>query len=130
MRSAGRARLISKNLSEAIHDPRLIEVIGRHFQLHAIPVGQTDEAFAHLAGNVGEYAMLVAEFNAEHSSGEHGSDFAFGFDYVINCHRINTAAPRGPVRGERRASSQGKQAFEKRFEPALTGRRAASIAYL
>ena len=85
-------------LPEAVDDARLGEVVGRHFELHAVTIGEADETLAHLAGDVGQDAVFVCEFDAEHGPGEHGGDFAFGFNNVIHCHKKYTAAPRGPVR--------------------------------
>lgn len=82
-----RASDFSESLSEPVDDARLAQVVRRHFQLHAVAIGQANEPLAHLSGDVRKNAVLVAEFDTEHGSREHGSDFTFGFDNVIHCHK-------------------------------------------
>lgn len=74
------------SLTEAIDDARLAEIVRRHLQLYAVAIGETDEAFPHLARDVGEDEVLIAELYAEHGSCEHGGDSAFSFDNFFCCH--------------------------------------------
>lgn len=93
---ARRARpIFERRLSEAVDDPSLGQIVRRHFQLYAIAVGETNEAFAHLPRNMRENTMLVAELDAEHGSGEDGGDFTFSFDNVVNWHKQDTASAAG-----------------------------------
>ncbi len=76
-----------KGLSQAINDPALVEVVRGHFELHAVAVGEADEAFAHLSGDVRENLVLIGEFDTEHGARENGDDLAFGFDKLGCLHR-------------------------------------------
>ena len=80
-RSQG-ATLNFVRLAEAIDDARLVQIVGRHLELHAVAIGQADEAFAHRARDMGQDRMIIGvrEGDSEHRAREHFSDFAFSFD--------------------------------------------------
>ncbi len=78
-----------KGLSEAVDDSAFIEVVRGHFEFDAVAIGEADEAFAHLAGDVREDLVLVRELDTEHGPGEDGDDFAFGFNKFVWLHRRN-----------------------------------------
>jgi len=65
-------------LSETVDDARLLRVVGRHFQFHAVADDETDEPFPHFPGNVGQNRVLCAiQLHTEHGPSEHGRDGAF-----------------------------------------------------
>ena len=66
--------------SEAVHDARLVVIVGRHLKFHGISNDETDETFSHFAGNVSENLVAVFEFDPEHRSGEDGRDVSFDLD--------------------------------------------------
>ena len=70
-------------LPEPIDDPRLREIVRRHFQLHAIARGETDESLAHFARDVREHEVLVRQLHAKHGSGEDGRYFTLDFDDIV-----------------------------------------------
>lgn len=45
-----------------------------HFQSDLIANDETDEAFAHFAGDMSEHFVAVAQFHAKHRSREHSTD--------------------------------------------------------
>jgi hypothetical protein len=83
-----------KGLSEAIDDSAFIEVVWGHFEFYAVAIGEADEAFAHLAGDVRENLVLVREFDPKHGPGENGNDLAFGFNKFVWLHNFFQACLR------------------------------------
>ena len=75
-----------KKLAETVNDAALGEVVGRHLHLHAITIGETNEALAHFSGDVCEHGMLVGELDVEHRSREYVRDLAFDFDCLFLRH--------------------------------------------
>jgi len=75
-----RAALPANRLVQPVDDPRLVDVVRRHLQLHPVSIRQADEALAHFARDMGENGMLVLQRDAEHGSGKHFGDLTFGFD--------------------------------------------------
>jgi len=75
--------------------------------------------------------MLVCELDAEHGSGEDGSDFTFGFDYFFNCHKFRHCRRlAGGAKGAARAGSAGCGCFQEalRVGPRpVEGRAASSV---
>jgi hypothetical protein len=53
-------------LTEAIYDPRLIDIVRGHFELHPIANGEADKTFPHFARDVGEDHVVIWEADAEH----------------------------------------------------------------
>jgi hypothetical protein len=74
-------------LTEPVNDPRLVQIVRRHLDFHAIAHRQANEPFPHLAGDVCEDDMLVPQFDAEHGPGEDGSNLSFGFDDFFYGHK-------------------------------------------
>ena len=74
-------------LTETVNDPRLVQIVRRHLDFHAITRGQPNEALPHPAGDVREDEVLVRQFDAEHRAGENGSDFSFGFNDFFYGHK-------------------------------------------
>ena len=58
-------------LPDPVDDACLVHVVGRHLHLHTVPGGQADEAFTHLARDMGEDEMLIREFDTEHRARKH-----------------------------------------------------------
>lgn len=54
-----------------------------HFQPDLIANDETDEPFAHFAGDMSENFVTVAQFHPEHGSGEHGADNTIKLDGLI-----------------------------------------------
>jgi hypothetical protein len=71
---------IQLSASQAENDARLVRVIGGHFQPDIVTDDETDKPFPHLAGNVGQHFVTVAQLDAEHGAGEDGGDGAVEFD--------------------------------------------------
>ena len=61
-------------LIEAIDDAGLGQIVGRHFELHAVAGGQADETLAHLAGDVREDLMAVGQLHPKHGARQHLGD--------------------------------------------------------
>ena len=70
-----RAALISVTLSK--NDPTLGEIVGRHFEMHAVADDRANAKFAHLAGGVSDDLVLVVEQDGEASIGKNFLDDAF-----------------------------------------------------
>src|SRR5206468_4100884 len=77
-----------------IDDARLVQIVRRHLDLHAVARRQTDETLAHFARDMGEHEVLVGEFDTEHRPGEHRGNFAFCFNSIIYTHNGTTDDPR------------------------------------
>lgn len=54
-----------------------------HFQPDLIANDETDEPFAHFAGDMSEHFVTVAQFYTEHRSSEHGTDDTIKFNGLI-----------------------------------------------
>jgi hypothetical protein len=70
-------------LLHAPDDPRLAQIVGRHFHPHAVAYRQADPTLAHLATDRGEDEMLVVEFYPEHGAGQNGFDTPFHFKVLF-----------------------------------------------
>jgi len=57
-------------LLEAERDSALGQVVGRHLHVHAVAGEDPDSVLAHLAGGVGEYFVVIVQFDPEHRIGE------------------------------------------------------------
>ena len=74
-------------LTEAPNDARFIQIVGGHFHFDAITDSETDEPFAHFAGDGGKDLMLVVEFDAKHRAGQHRKNPTFYFNVFF--HALN-----------------------------------------
>lgn len=81
-----KASILDRVLPEAVNDARLVQIVGRHLQLHPVAHGEADESLAHAARDVSEHGVLVCQFNAEHRSSEDCGDFSFGFNRGFYSH--------------------------------------------
>ena len=72
------------NSAKPPDDPRLVQIVGRHFHFHTVTDDEADEAFAHFAGDSGEDQVFISEFDPEHRAGEHGQDTAFHLDVFFH----------------------------------------------
>ena len=81
---------------ESKNDPGLVQVVRRHLEFHAVAQREPDETLPHLAGNMSQYLVLVCQLHAEHRAREHGFDFAFGLNRIVNSHKVKN------VRGKKR----------------------------
>jgi len=70
--------------TNAPDDARLVQIVGRHFHLHAVAHGEADKLFSHLAGDGRQHLMLVVEFNSKHRPGQDSQDFSFDFDVLFH----------------------------------------------
>jgi len=75
-------------LAESIGDPRLGNVVGRHFHSNAVAGGEADKMFAHLAGDMCQNLVLVVKDNAKHGSGQDSLNCPFQFDRLFGAHRM------------------------------------------
>jgi len=73
-------------LLQTINDPGLVQIVGRHFHLNPVTIGEADETLPHFARDMGENFMLIVQLNTEHGSCEDGDDFSFGFNDLFDCH--------------------------------------------
>ena len=69
-----------------VGDARLVEVVGRHFDVHLVADGDADEIFAHFAGDVRENRMAIRQLDPEHRSGQHLLDMAGQFNWLFFSH--------------------------------------------
>jgi len=95
------AKTAAADLPEPIDDPRLVQIVRRHLDLHPVTESESDETLAHFARDVGEHLMLVCEGDAKHRAREHSGDGSVGFDDFFNWHNNGSgrlAAPGGPER--------------------------------
>jgi hypothetical protein len=78
-----------KNLTflESVDDSGFADIIRRHFHSNAIANGETDETFAHLAGDMGQDKVLVSQGNSEHGPWQHRHDSAFYGNRLFRIHR-------------------------------------------
>jgi hypothetical protein len=70
----------NRRSAHAEHDAGLGEVVGRHLHFDFVPDDESDEAFAHFSGDVGEHLVTAGKFHTEHRSGKHCGNFAFDLD--------------------------------------------------
>ena len=77
------ARREKPRLVQPVNDPRLVDVVRRHLQLHPVAIRQADETLAHLARDMGEHGVLIFECHAEHGAGKHFGNPTFGFDNLF-----------------------------------------------
>jgi hypothetical protein len=70
----------STELFEAVYNSGLIEVVGGHLNLNAVTHRETDEAFSHFTGDVGQDNVFIVEFDAEQGARQHRVDAALEFD--------------------------------------------------
>lgn len=54
---------------QSVNDPRLGGIVGGHFHSDAITHCQANEAFTHLAGNMGKHEVLIGQSDPEHRAG-------------------------------------------------------------
>ena len=73
-------------LTEPVNDPRLVKIVRRHLELHAVATSQANEAFPHFARDVGENGVVVGELHAEHCARKNGSDLPLDFDSFFGIH--------------------------------------------
>jgi hypothetical protein len=57
-----------QSLTEAVNNPRFVEIVRRHLQLNAVARGKPDKALSHFPRDVSEDMMLVRQLHPEHSS--------------------------------------------------------------
>ena len=73
-------------LFETESDPTFGEVVRRHLDIHLVAGKHTDAILAHLAGSMGQYLMIIIEFDAKHCVGQQFHDRAAKFDEVFLSH--------------------------------------------
>jgi len=81
--SSKRSQAEGGHLLEPPRDPRLVQVIGRHFHFNAVTGGKANPAFAHLAAYGRQHQMLIVQLNAEHGPGQNCRDATFDFNMVF-----------------------------------------------
>ncbi len=62
------------------------EVVGRHFNAHAVADQDADAVFAHLAAGVSQDAVAVFQLHAKHRVGQEFQHLAVKFDKVFFGH--------------------------------------------
>ena len=78
MESETRTKQQSQLLPEG--DPRFAQIVRCDFDVYAIAYADTNEMFAHLAGNVCEHFVTIRKSHTEHCSGKHLGHRAFQFN--------------------------------------------------
>jgi len=73
-------------ISESINDASFGSVVGRHFHFHSVSDCKSNEALAHLPGNVRENQVIVRQRNAKHGSWQDAHDSAFQIDGFFRIH--------------------------------------------
>lgn len=71
-------------LPQSPDNPRLVQIVGRHFHLYAVADDEANEAFTHLAGDGGEDLVFIVELDLEHGSRQDGQDAAFHLDMLFH----------------------------------------------
>jgi hypothetical protein len=72
--------------AQAESDPRLAEIVRRHFHPHTVTNGEADEMLAHLAGNVGQHFVLIVQRDAKHGSWKDCFDHTFQLNRLFTTH--------------------------------------------
>src|SRR5205823_13010143 len=80
------ASLITINNSSAI------QIVGREFDRDFVSGQNADKIFAHLAGNVRQYLVLVFQFHLEHGVGQRFQDRCHNFNRVFLTHSLLRSA--------------------------------------
>src|SRR6478609_8367796 len=98
----------------AVDDPTSCEVIRRELHHHAVLREDADVVLAHLAADVGEHLVTIAQLHAEHRIGQGFSDRALELDHAFflrhvltNCSSVNDRSTREPPPRLRRWTSRG-----------------------
>jgi len=73
-------------LAESIYDPRLVDIVRRHFQLHPVANGEADKTFPHFARDMGEDNVIVRQADPKHGAGEHGGNQSFQLQLFFEWH--------------------------------------------
>ena len=106
----------AKRLFQPPGDARFVQVVGRHFHLHAVADGKAHPALAHLAANGGEDEVFVRQFNPEHRPRQHGRNATFDFN-VFFFHGLVGRFDLGSLAASGRRANQ--VAPNKKAEPGL-----------
>gem|GEM_PF-3721219 len=84
----GKAGAVTERLSQSVSDPRFGEIVGRHFQAHAVAGSQAHPMLSHFTGYVREHFVFVLiERHAKHCPGQYGRNCPFYFNALFT-HRI------------------------------------------
>lgn len=70
-------------------DSCLIEVVGRHFDTHAIAYADANEVLAHFTGDVGQDFVPIGKRNAKHRARKHLHHRANQLNRFFFCHAIS-----------------------------------------
>jgi hypothetical protein len=76
------------NLAQSIGDPRLGDVVRRHFHTDTVAGCETDKMFTHFAGYMCQNLMLVVKHDPKHGSGQNSLDCPFQFYWLFGAHKI------------------------------------------
>ena len=111
-------------ISESINDARLAGVVRRHLHFHPVTDGKTNEAFAHLTGDVRENEMIVRERDTKHGPGQHRHNGALQFDGFFGIHNFvgGFRSCRGAVSFRRLAREVACAPYRQTDLPAITGK--------
>ena len=76
----------SQTLFFTEHDPPFAQIVGTHFQRHAVTRQYADEVQTHTSADMGVDHMSIGKFHPEHSVGQKLPDSTFNFDYIVFGH--------------------------------------------
>ena len=69
-----------------VGDARLVQIVGRHFDVDLVADADADEVFPHFAGDVREHLMPVRQGDAKHGARQHLLDVAGQLDWLFFGH--------------------------------------------
>jgi len=79
--------LLSKNQpnrsTQSENDAGFGGVVGGHFHFYLIANDESDEAFTHFSGNMGEHLVAAGKGYFEHRAGKHRCDDAIDLNHLI-----------------------------------------------
>jgi hypothetical protein len=74
--------------AQSIGDPRLGDVVRRHFHSNPVAGCETDKMFTHLSGNMCQNLVLIVKHHPKHCSGQNGLDRSFQFYRLFGAHTL------------------------------------------
>lgn len=75
---------LRNNLTQAKHNSRLRQVIGRHFHFDPVTDGQPDEPLPHLARNMRQHLVLIFQFDTKHGPGQYRQNPPFCLNVIFH----------------------------------------------
>ena len=70
----------------SVDNARLVQIVGRHLDVHFITDGNPDEVLAHFTGDVSEDFVTIGQSDAKHGAGQHLRHGSGQFDMLFSGH--------------------------------------------